>query len=166
MMQICLVFAGMLIVASAQSVTCKWRNSSSARNNIVTKYCITTNTATGTCASIGYSTSCCPPSEGDACLATDGDCSCSTDCHIFRDCCEDAHCPSRNVSQEAVLQISLCIKCCVQLQSQEPVEILVSHNAVTIQVAVDFAMSTTNAQITDVRAMSPAMRGMTAVQMH
>ena len=62
-------------------------------------------TVLGSCANIGYSTSCCPPWGGDACLATDGSCSCGTDCHIFGDCCEDVHCPSRNV---AVSCVSLC----------------------------------------------------------
>ena len=52
------------------------------------------------------------------------------------------------------------------MQGQEPVEMLASHNAVIIRVAVDFAMSTTYTRITNARAVSPAMRGMTAVQMH
>ena len=45
---------------------------------------------TGTCASIGYSTVCCPP--GAQCEATDGDCHCSADCHLKGDCCLDAQC--------------------------------------------------------------------------
>ena len=51
------------------------------------------------------------------------------------------------------------------MQNQEPVQILVSRNAVMIQLAVGFAMSTINTRITDVHVMSPAMQGMTAVQM-
>ena len=48
----------------------------------------------GTCASIGYSNTCCPPRIN--CQATDGNCHCGADCHKFGDCCMDAHCPSRN----------------------------------------------------------------------
>ena len=48
---------------------------------------------TGTCASIGYSTACCPP--GARCQASDGNCNCGTDCHIFGDCCPDIYCPAR-----------------------------------------------------------------------
>ena len=46
----------------------------------------------GTCASIGYSTKCCPPEEN--CQASDGNCRCSTDCHneYLDDCCEDVFC--------------------------------------------------------------------------
>ena len=47
----------------------------------------------GTCASIGYSTACCPP--GTNCQAAGGNCQCSADCHIFGDCCQDVNCPSR-----------------------------------------------------------------------
>ena len=54
--------------------------------------------ASGSCASIGYSTSCCPPSEGDNCKATDGDidCYCNPICHFYGDCCEDVYCPAGN----------------------------------------------------------------------
>ena len=46
----------------------------------------------GTCASIGYSTACCPP--GAQCRATDvGDCHCSADCRLNSDCCLDVQCP-------------------------------------------------------------------------
>lgn len=48
----------------------------------------------GTCASIGYSNSCCPLSLGDECQAADGECRCDTNCHVYQDCCEDVHCPS------------------------------------------------------------------------
>ena len=46
----------------------------------------------GTCASIGYSTKCCPSEEN--CQASDGNCRCSTDCHYeyLDDCCEDVFC--------------------------------------------------------------------------
>ena len=46
----------------------------------------------GTCASIGYSTKCCPP--GEPCQASDGNCRCSADCHYeyLKDCCEDVFC--------------------------------------------------------------------------
>ncbi len=46
---------------------------------------------TGTCASIGYSTACCPP--GAVCRATDGNCMCSAECHFMGDCCPDVQCP-------------------------------------------------------------------------
>lgn len=49
-----------------------------------------TLTLPGTCASIGYSTVCCPP--GAECRASDGNCNCGADCHVFRDCCADVHC--------------------------------------------------------------------------
>ena len=48
---------------------------------------------TGTCASIGYATACCPP--GAQCQASDGNCNCGADCHGFGDCCSDVHCPAR-----------------------------------------------------------------------
>ena len=49
----------------------------------------------GTCASIGYSTKCCPP--GESCEASDGNCKCKMDCHTYKDCCEDVFChPSNN----------------------------------------------------------------------
>ena len=47
----------------------------------------------GTCASIGYSTACCPPDMN--CQAADGNCQCGADCHTLVDCCQDVHCPSR-----------------------------------------------------------------------
>ena len=49
---------------------------------------------TGTCASIGYSTACCPPDRN--CQASDGNCQCGAYCHIHGDCCSDVYCPSRN----------------------------------------------------------------------
>ena len=52
--------------------------------------------STGTCASIGYSTACCP--RGGNCQASDGNCQCSADCHEFGDCCSDVHCPARKKS--------------------------------------------------------------------
>lgn len=50
-------------------------------------------TLTGTCASIGYSTACCPPGPVAQCRATDGNCYCGADCHVNGDCCPDAQCP-------------------------------------------------------------------------
>ena len=49
-------------------------------------------TYTGTCASIGYTTQCCPPDED--CTAADNiagteACYCSSDCYIYEDCCSD-----------------------------------------------------------------------------
>ena len=52
----------------------------------------------GTCASIGYSMSCCPQSLNRAdCRAIDGTCNCGHDCHLDhnRDCCSDIACPRR-----------------------------------------------------------------------
>ena len=48
---------------------------------------------TGTCASIGYDTSCCP--RGADCRATDGKCNCGDDCYLsnYNDCCSDVGCP-------------------------------------------------------------------------
>ena len=43
---------------------------------------------------------------------------------------------------------------------------LASHNVVMIRMVLKFAMSTSETQMVDVRAMSPAIGGMTAVQMH
>ena len=51
--------------------------------------------STGTCASIGYSTACCP--QGTSCRATDGNCNCGNDCHQFSDCCSDVGCPRRKL---------------------------------------------------------------------
>ena len=55
-------------------------------------------TYSGTCASIGYSTKCCPPSSGsgDPCKASDGNCRCDGKCHseYRNDCCEDVFCIS------------------------------------------------------------------------
>ena len=50
---------------------------------------------TGTCVSIGYSTSCCPR-QGANCQASDGNCGCGDNCHAFGDCCSDVHCPESN----------------------------------------------------------------------
>ena len=50
-----------------------------------------TTTYTGTCASIGYSTKCCPP--GESCTATNGNCSCDASCHTNQECCKDVFCP-------------------------------------------------------------------------
>ena len=47
----------------------------------------------GTCASIGYSTACCP--RGQNCQAANGDCFCGADCHVYGDCCTDVYCPAR-----------------------------------------------------------------------
>ena len=69
-------------------------------------------TVSGTCASIGYSTSCCPPWRGDDCIATDGDCFCGADCHNFGDCCKDVNCTARNV---AALRVSSYIDLCVYI---------------------------------------------------
>ena len=54
-----------------------------------------------TCASIGYSTKCCPPGL-QHCTVANGDdnhCSCAGGCHdVYKDCCEDAFCrPSRSL---------------------------------------------------------------------
>ena len=61
---------------------------------------------TGTCASIGYSTSCCP--RGTNCQATDGNCRCSDDCHFSHndDCCTDVGCPT---SKYAITILLLCL---------------------------------------------------------
>ena len=57
----------------------------------------------GTCASIGYTTGCCPPDVD--CKATDGymDCYCNFDCHQWGDCCSDIVdvCPRREWSHNA-----------------------------------------------------------------
>ena len=60
-------------------------------------------TVDGTCASIGYSTECCPPDEN--CQATDGDCQCGADCYEQSDCCDDVYCPSGNI----IYDHSICI---------------------------------------------------------
>ena len=57
---------------------------------------------TGTCASIGYSSTCCPPSED--CQAKDGNCRCSADCHHYGDCCQDNHCSQSNVANDLKLK--------------------------------------------------------------
>ena len=43
---------------------------------------------------------------------------------------------------------------------------LASHNVVMIRRVLEFVMSTSETQMVNVRAMSPAIEGMTAVQMH
>ena len=50
---------------------------------------------TGTCASIGYNETCCPPYRDDwsKCEASDGDCRCDAACHLFNECCSDVVCP-------------------------------------------------------------------------
>ena len=60
-------------------------------------------TLTGICASIGYSTSCCPwSSNRDTCRASDGNCYCGADCHLSHnnDCCSDVACPRRKYQTE------------------------------------------------------------------
>ena len=57
----------------------------------------------GTCASIGYSTSCCPQSSSrNTCRASDGNCNCDADCHLSHnnDCCSDVACPRRKYQTE------------------------------------------------------------------
>jgi hypothetical protein len=57
----------------------------------------------GTCASIGLSDTCCPLSSSRAnCRASDGNCYCSADCHLFNydDCCSDVACPSSKYAIE------------------------------------------------------------------
>ena len=49
--------------------------------------------AAGTCASIDYSTACCPPSENCVVGSGSNECGCGSDCHAFDDCCSDAACP-------------------------------------------------------------------------
>ena len=106
MTQSWLILAGMLIVASARLASCEIRNNSHYKciNIIMIKiffffffffFFFIRLAVSGSCVSIGYSTRCCPLSEGDAgCQATDGDCYCNTDCHYWGDCCEDVHCPA------------------------------------------------------------------------
>ena len=56
----------------------------------------------GTCASIGYSMSCCPQTlNRDTCRASDGNCNCGHDCHLSHnnDCCSDVACPNSKSSQ-------------------------------------------------------------------
>ena len=50
-------------------------------------------TVSGTCASIGYSTSCCP--RGGNCQASGGTCNCDDACYSVmpNDCCSDVACP-------------------------------------------------------------------------
>ena len=51
----------------------------------------------GPCARMNYQP-CCPP--GDGCLADDDngeECSCSSDCYVFEDCCDDVGCPESNM---------------------------------------------------------------------
>ena len=52
-------------------------------------WCIMHTVTEPTCASIGYTTGCCPPDL--ECKATNGDthCYCSADCHNYDDCCTD-----------------------------------------------------------------------------
>ena len=51
------------------------------------------NIDSGTCASINYSDTCCPP--GANCKAADGECYCNAACHELSDCCRDVYCPPR-----------------------------------------------------------------------
>jgi hypothetical protein len=56
----------------------------------------------GTCASIGYSDSCCPRDlPREACrAASPGNCFCSQDCYLSHrdDCCMDVACARSNIS--------------------------------------------------------------------
>ena len=62
----------------------------------------------GSCASIGYSTKCCP--LGESCVASDGNCECSVTCHnkLFNNCCEDVFCrPSNNNVNHIIIIIMI-----------------------------------------------------------
>ena len=72
---------------------------------------------TGTCASIGCSTSCCP--GGANCQATDGDRRCGDDCHLIinDDCCSDVACPSRKYAITTfIVTILLSLSIFLQIQ--------------------------------------------------
>lgn len=56
---------------------------------------LTTANPSGSCASINYSTKCCPP--GGNCNATDGPCHCGSECHRLEDCCTDVFCPESKI---------------------------------------------------------------------
>ena len=74
----------------------------------------------GNCASIGYSTKCCPP--GESCEASDGNCKCNASCHsqYLNNCCEDVFChPSNNNVYHIIIIITLNI-----LQIQERAKML------------------------------------------
>ena len=89
----------------------------------------------GTCASIGYSTACCPPDAN--CQAADGNCRCSADCHMFSDCCDDVYCPPGNMTMHTFNYCALCLYTHihthhVHAQIQEHVKILASQNVAMI----------------------------------
>ena len=108
MSQSWLIFAGLLICASAPSALCKFRENSSINYNLMNLIhsCLAVY---GSCASIGYSTKCCPSSEEHNCQATNGDCFCNPLCHFYGDCCEDVHCPARNAFTMHTIKLSLPI---------------------------------------------------------
>ena len=61
-----------------------------------------TNRHTGSCASIGYNTKCCPPYEDEddrdrLCKARDGNCYCDMLCHLSVDCCDDSACNGNKI---------------------------------------------------------------------
>jgi hypothetical protein len=62
--------------------------------------------ATGTCASIGYDTMCCPQSPNrNTCRASDGNCFCSHDCYLSHllDCCTDVACARSKYARPSIL---------------------------------------------------------------
>lgn len=63
-------------------------------------------TTSGSCASIGYSNHCCPPSSNRTlCKATDGTCQCDTACYMYRDCCNDRACVEGKVYTNVSIHI-------------------------------------------------------------
>ena len=65
---------------------------------------------TGTCASIGYSTKCCPLGENCTITAEDGNCKCDATCHNRNDytCCKDVFCrPGITKINEVVLFVRM-----------------------------------------------------------
>ena len=101
---------------------------------------VTTSSAgAGTCASIGYSTKCCPP-EGNCTVtakSTSGSpCKCNFPCHniAVNDCCADIFCPKgipelyyacmHAISYDLNFSIEFAVIKLIIMQSQEHVKIL------------------------------------------
>ena len=77
-------------LVSAQPISCMLKLYGTDNNLF---YPLLIIAVSGTCASINYTNSCCPPRRN--CQAADGNCHCGADCHAMGNCCVDAHCPSR-----------------------------------------------------------------------
>ena len=105
---------------------------------------------TGSCASIDYSASCCPP--GANCQATDGNCFCNANCHVYGDCCDDVYCPESELIVHTFVSLNLIF---LHIKTPVDVPMSVSQHVAMMRLIPGVVMSTL--KITIVRVTSPVI---------